>query len=142
MPQRELTELTSDECYALLSSAQIGRLVYVDDLGPLAIPVNYCVAGSDIVFRAEGGAKAHAMRQPVLAFEVDAVDNDQHSGWSVLVRGPGEEVPATEVLDILRMMEGDFPRPWAFGVHNVWLRIRTRAITGRRLGAERSAPSY
>jgi uncharacterized protein len=142
MAQRELEELTPGECRSLLGTAHVGRLVYQDDLGPLAIPVNYAMLGNDIVFRVEGGTKQHAMEQPVLAFEVDGIDADEQSGWSVLARGTGQVVPAHEVPGLLRSLQGDFPRPWAFGIHNVWLRITPQHVTGRRLGPRRSAPAY
>jgi Pyridoxamine 5'-phosphate oxidase len=71
MTQRELEDLPPDECFRLLGAAHVGRLVYQDDLGPLAVPVNYAMAGHEIVFRVEGGAKRAAMQQPMLAFEVD-----------------------------------------------------------------------
>ena len=142
MAQRELVELTPDECYTLLGSAQVGRLVYLDDLGPIAVPVNYSIAGTDVVFRVEGGAKAQAIRQPVLAFEVDGIDPGDQSGWSVLIRGQGHEVPAAEVPGLLQRLDGDFPRPWASGIHNIWLRITPSAVTGRRLGPRRSAPAF
>ena len=35
-------------------------------------------------------------------------------------------------------MNGHFPAPWAFGIHNVWLQIVPHTVTGRRLG--RSGP--
>jgi nitroimidazol reductase NimA-like FMN-containing flavoprotein (pyridoxamine 5'-phosphate oxidase superfamily) len=111
--------------------------VYQDDLGPLAVPVNYAMAGHDIVLRVEGGAKRAAMQQPMLAFEVDHVDEDQESGWSVLVRGVGAEVDLERVPALLRTMDGHFPKPWAVGIHNVWLQIVPHTVTGRRLGAER-----
>jgi uncharacterized protein len=60
--------------------------VYQDDLGPLAVPVNYAMAGHYIVFRVGGGAKRAAMQQPMLAFEVDHVEEDRQFGWSVLGR--------------------------------------------------------
>ena len=47
MSQRELEDLSPDECFRLLAAADIGRLVYQDDLGPLAVPVNYAMAGQD-----------------------------------------------------------------------------------------------
>jgi hypothetical protein len=56
--------------------------------------VNYSIAGTDVVLRVEGGAKARAIRQPVRAFGVDGVDPGDQSGWSVLVRGQRHEVPA------------------------------------------------
>ena len=76
MTQRELEHLSPDKCFELLAGARVGRLVYLDDLGPLAVPVNFALAGHDIVLRVEGGAKQAAMQQPMLAFEVDHVDED------------------------------------------------------------------
>jgi hypothetical protein len=137
MTQRELEDLSPDECFRLLAAACVGRLVYQDDLGPAAVPVNYTMAGHDIVFRVEGGAKRAAMQQPVLAFEVDHIDEDQESGWSVLVRGVGAEVDLERVPALLRAMDGPVSTPWAVGIHNVWLQIVPHAVTGRRLGAER-----
>ena len=139
MTQRELEDLSPDECRRLLASAHVGRLVYQDDLGPLAVPVNYAMAGNDIVFRVEGGAKRAAMQQPMVAFEVDHVDEDRKFGWSVLVRGVGAEVDPEKVPELLRTMDGHFPTPWAAGIHNVWLQIVPQSVTGRRLGAERSS---
>ncbi len=140
MTQRELEDLSPDECFRLLGAASVGRLVYSDDLGPLAVPVNYGMAGQDIVLRVEGGAKRAAMRQPVLAFEVDHLDEDGKSGWSVLVRGAGAEVDPERVPALLRTMDGHFPTPWASGIHNVWLQIVPHKVTGRRLGAQQ--PSW
>jgi uncharacterized protein len=142
MTQRELEDLSPDECFRLLAAARVGRLVYQDDLGPLAVPVNYAMAGHDIVFRVEGGAKRAAMQQPMLAFEVDHVDEDRKFGWSVLVRGVGAEVDPERVPALLRAMEGHFPTPWAVGIHNVWIQVVPHTVTGRRLGAERSSPMF
>src|ERR1039457_1757544 len=41
MPRRALEEVPWDECFRLLGQETVGRLVYVDDLGPAAVPVNY-----------------------------------------------------------------------------------------------------
>jgi uncharacterized protein len=142
MTQRELENLPPDECFELLAGARVGRLVYLDDLGPLAVPVNFAMADHDIVLRVEGGAKQAAMQQPMLAFEVDQVDEDWEFGWSVLVRGVGAEVELERVPALLRAMDGHFPAPWAFGIHNVWLQIVPHTVTGRRLGKERSSPNF
>jgi nitroimidazol reductase NimA-like FMN-containing flavoprotein (pyridoxamine 5'-phosphate oxidase superfamily) len=133
MGQRQLTVLDELECRRLLGQAQIGRLVYLDDDGPAAVPVNYAMAGGDVVIRVEGGVKQQAMCQPALAFEVDDIDVDERSGWSVLVRGTGREVAVEEVPDLLRRIEGRLPTPWADGVHNVWLVLTPERLTGRRL---------
>ncbi|HVN52341.1 MAG TPA: pyridoxamine 5'-phosphate oxidase family protein [Acidimicrobiales bacterium] len=142
MAQRELEPLSEEECFALLGGPTVGRLVYIDDVGPIAVPVNYAVAGRDIVVRVEGGTKRAAMRQPVITFEVDHIDEAARSGWSVVVRGTGREVETAGVASLLQGMGGRFPSPWAFGVHNVWLQITPVAVTGRRLAAERTASIF
>jgi uncharacterized protein len=142
MAQRKLETLRPDECFALLGQASIGRLVYEDDEGPVAVPVNYALAGSDIVIRAEGGVKRAAMSQSTLAFEVDHIEEPERSGWSVIIRGAGREVELEQVPDLLRRMQCHHPLPWAEGVHNVWLQITPHGVTGRRLGANRSRSMF
>ena len=90
MAQRELNELSRQECIDLLKRQKVGRLVFHDELGPVAEPVNYAVAGDSIFFRVAGGSKRAAMAEPLLAFEVDEVDNDNRAGWSVIARGVGQ----------------------------------------------------
>ena len=142
MAQRELEPLSEEECFALLGSPTVGRIVYVDDVGPIAVTVNYAMAGRDIVVRVEGGTKQAAVRQPVITFEVDDIDEATRSGWSVVVRGTGRQVETAAVTALLGAMGGRFPKPWAFGVHNVWLQITPTCVTGRRLAAERSADLF
>lgn len=134
MTQRELEHLSVEECEELLGQGRVGRLVYQDDLGPVAVPVNYAMAGRDILVRVEGGTKRAAVEQPLLAFEVDHIDDDEHAGWSVIVRGAAAEVPLESVADLFRSEGARSPAPWAMGVHNVWLRITPTVVTGRRLG--------
>jgi len=142
MTQRTLEELSREECFELLASGHVGRLVYVDEQGPVAIPVNYAMAGTDIVFRVEQGTKRAALEQPVVAFEVDRIDEEAHSAWSVIVRGAVGEVDVDRVPELIRRMGGHPPAPWAVGIHNAWLRLVARGVTGRRLGAAGSMPVF
>lgn len=133
MPQRTLEALSSAECFELIRTQHIGRFVFQDAEGPAAAPVNYGLAGEHIVFRL--GAHSHlrdALAGPV-AFEVDHADPATKAGWSILIRGSGEEVQAERVPELLRQMGDAFPHPWAEGVHNVWVSITPRNVTGRRL---------
>lgn len=135
MSQRSLGELTRQECFDLLGRERVGRLVYSDAIGPLAIPVNFATAGETIVFRLEAGNSALPIAQPVIAFEIDHVDDRDGSGWSVLVRGPARQVELDDLPSLLRTMPGGPPRPWAEGVHKVWIQMAAEVVTGRRLGA-------
>ena len=133
MPRRTLEELTRNECFALLAEESVGRLVYVNELGPAAVPVNYALAGYDIVFRSEAGSKIRALSDHDIAFEVDHIDHATHSGWSVLIRGTSEEVEFERLGEVLKRIDGDAPLPWKKGVHKTWVVIRPKTVTGRRL---------
>jgi nitroimidazol reductase NimA-like FMN-containing flavoprotein (pyridoxamine 5'-phosphate oxidase superfamily) len=134
MTRRVLEELSADECFTLIEQETVGRLVYVDDLGPAAVPVNYALAGHGIVFRSEAGSKIAALREHDVAFEVDHIDGISHSGWSVLVRGTSEEVEFEHLHELLsRIDRGYVPLPWKKGIHKIWVVITPKVITGRRL---------
>jgi nitroimidazol reductase NimA-like FMN-containing flavoprotein (pyridoxamine 5'-phosphate oxidase superfamily) len=133
MPRRTLEELSWDECFTLLGQETVGRLVYVDDLGPAAVPVNYAVAGHDIVFRSEDGSKIRGLHDHDVAFEVDRIDHAAHSGWSVLVRGTRDVVEFERLAGVLKRIDGDPPLPWKKGIHKIWVVITPRTVTGRRL---------
>lgn len=130
-PQRpgDLGRLDRDECLALLSSRSVGRLAYVARAGvPDIVPVNYVVAGDQILIRTGSGPKLQAAeRAETVAFEIDDVDEDTHSGWSVVVTGQLTVVPAHQVL------AADSPVPWATGPRRHVMRLQLGRVTGRRL---------
>jgi nitroimidazol reductase NimA-like FMN-containing flavoprotein (pyridoxamine 5'-phosphate oxidase superfamily) len=133
MPRRILEDLSWDECFALLGQETVGRLVYQDEFGPAAVPVNFAVAGHDIIFRSEDGAKIRGMREHPVAFQVDNIDEVNRSGWSVLLRGTGEEVDFERVPELLRRIDDGVPQPWKKGVHKIWVVITPTIVTGRRM---------
>jgi nitroimidazol reductase NimA-like FMN-containing flavoprotein (pyridoxamine 5'-phosphate oxidase superfamily) len=128
-----LEDLSRDECFALLGKETVGRLVYSDELGPAAVPVNYAIAGQNIVFRSADGSKMYGSRNGGVAFEVDHIDYASRSGWSVLVRGTSEEVEMERVPELLRQIDGDVPLPWKTGIHRIWVVITPITVTGRRM---------
>jgi nitroimidazol reductase NimA-like FMN-containing flavoprotein (pyridoxamine 5'-phosphate oxidase superfamily) len=130
--QRKIEDLTAEVCMTLLGRESVGRLAFVDSEGPVAVPVNFGLAGERILFRLEHDSHLRASVDAPVAFEVDHTDPDTGSGWSVLVRGDAAEVDLDHVPELLKLMAGP-PRPWAEGVHNVWVSITPRKVTGRRL---------
>jgi len=127
-----LEELGYDDCMRLVSASTLGRLGVVVDCQPLVFPVNFTLDDSAVVFRTEEGTKLYAARHGPVAFECDGIDAMYHTGWSVILTGPAEEVrqPA-EVARLERLPLG----PWCPGRKPVWLRIRPHTITGRRIPA-------
>jgi uncharacterized protein len=130
--QRRWQELTKSECFGLLAGQRLGRVAVVDDLGPIALPVNYVVDRHTVVFRTDEGTKLDAARQRTrVAFEVDGADAATRSGWSVVVRGEATEITDPAELAALRRLP---LFPWAPGAKSRYVRILPAMLTGRRFG--------
>ena len=127
-----LIRLSQQECAELLASASVGRIVFVDDGQPLALPVNFAWHEDTIVFRTGEGQKLHAATVgQTVAFEVDSIDDVTHQGFSVIVKGTAREVTdwaEQEQLEQLPVRPWQ-RQPWRRG----WVCIDPSAITGRRL---------
>jgi nitroimidazol reductase NimA-like FMN-containing flavoprotein (pyridoxamine 5'-phosphate oxidase superfamily) len=122
--------LSRDECETLLSSVQVGRLVFSEGALPAIRPVNFVMHRGDVVVRASRAGGLGKLADEVVAFEVDSIDPDTHTGWSVVVVGKAE--PVTNI-DELVSLANPRRRPWASGDRAQLLRIRIEIITGRRL---------
>lgn len=128
---RELAALSGDECRRLLGHRGVGRVVFVDARGPVALPVNYVMDQGDIVFRTDSASSILATPATGrVSFEVDEIDPQHRRGWSVLATGTVEHVDDPADLRHVTMLG---PTPWASGDRNRYLRLTVHAITGRRL---------
>lgn len=126
--------LSQTDCWDLLSSRSLGRLVTSVDGQPEIFPVNYVVQHRTILFRTAEGTKlvSTAINHNVL-FEAD--DHTVSEGWSVIVKGMArsmrsdEEIADAEQAQLL---------PWIATVKPHYVRIRPVNVTGRRFmfGAE------
>jgi len=128
---REIEELPAAECWRLLETARVGRLVYVDEGVPVAHPVNFVKAGAGVVIRTgPGGNLRAAERGDLVSFEADHVDVDGRTGWSVLLTGRASVV---HDIDELVALLDPHTRPWARGRGEHVLRVTGERISGRRL---------
>lgn len=129
MASRDLVVLDEGECYHLLASDSVGRLVFTRHALPAVAPVNYILDGSDVVLRVDPASSlGRSVAGTVVAFEVDDIDRTTHRGWSVIVVG----------IASMDTLEGKEQRslslvPWATGDRSRLLRITPGRVTGRRL---------
>jgi transcriptional regulator with XRE-family HTH domain len=126
-----LEALDRAECAALISPGGVGRVVFCEGRGPVALPVNFRMLDGDVVFRtALNLALNSALGRGPISFEVDHIDEALFEGWSVLFSGRGHVVvDATE----LRRVRELGVAPWAGGERDVHVRIVSTGLTGRRL---------
>jgi hypothetical protein len=139
---RQLLELSADECYRLLRTQQIGRLGVNATHYPLIFPVNYALDRDVIVMRMAAGTKLAAADHANVSFEVDEIDQRTRSGWSVLVRGLAEEVTSAHRAELIARTEATGVTPWAPGEHGHWMRLIPQAISGRRIVPGQLPPAF
>ncbi len=128
-PQGPVTELSVEQCWALINGASLGRLgVSVGDR-PEIFPVDYHADGSSVLFRTAEGTKLHELvDNHFVAFEVDSRIGD--SAWSVTVKGSAEVLSSFDDID--RSDRRPLPE-WSPTKPFVYVRIVPTTITGRRL---------
>lgn len=129
---RPLVEIAQAEAVSLLSSQEVGRLVYTRRALPAVTPVNYAVRDRAIwIWTASSSSLAQAVRGAVVAFEVDEIDRETRGGWSVVVLGVAELVVARDEIERAGALG---PEPWVAGRREHLIRIPLTAVTGRRIG--------
>lgn len=129
-----ITELSPDECWAVLAEHSLGRLA-VTAAGTVDIfPVNYAASDGMLFFRTAPGTKLLELAiNDRVAFEIDGYTEAE--AWSVVVKGRAERLELQSEID-----EADrLPlAPWLPTLKYRWVRVIPVELTGRRFarGAE------
>lgn len=142
MDHAGLAVLSFKECLELIATSGVGRIAFFADGEIEVLPVNYTVDGPAIAFRTSAGSKLDAaVEREVVSFEVDAYDEVERTGWSVLVKGRAKVVSDPAVL---ARLEVSGLRPYATSVPKPeWILINPNTITGRRVpeSEQKASPS-
>lgn len=131
--QNVLQVLTRAQCISLLEQHHFGRLAFVADVGimPQITPVNYLLDQDAVIIRSDPGSTlTAAIHDRAVAFEIDEIDDDKHTGWSVAITGHATEVTAATELERLR--ETHFAS-WAPGAKIHFVRIVLQRVSGRQI---------
>jgi nitroimidazol reductase NimA-like FMN-containing flavoprotein (pyridoxamine 5'-phosphate oxidase superfamily) len=125
-----VVELDESRCWALLRTADVGRMAIAIGEHPDIFPVNFVVDHGTVVFRtAEGTKLAAAVLGRAVAFEVDGYDRSSGEAWSVVIKGHASEIQRMQEL----FDADDLPLfPWHAAPKPRFVRIEPDEITGRR----------
>jgi uncharacterized protein len=134
-PAPLLVELDRAECLKLLAGNTIGRVVVTIGAGswPVIRPVNYVfdTVSQSIMFRCAPGSKLYALLHATRAcFEVDDVNLEHQTGWSVIIQGMTE--PVNDIIELRRLGRLAL-HSWVTDPQSRWIRIRARTVSGRRI---------
>lgn len=124
----QVSILSLTECWALMSSVSLGRLVTSVDGRPQIFPVNFAIQDRTVLFRTAEGTKlvSAAINHDVL-FEVD--QHDGVEGWSVIVTGSARVQRSAEELDAA---DHAGLLSWTAATKQHFVRIHPLNVTGRR----------
>ena len=127
-----LTRLNRAECLERLRRHSLGRLAYVARAGvPDVVPVNYVLHGDQLLIRSGPGPKLQAAeRRERVAVEVDEVDLQTRTGWSVVVVGRARRMPAAEQQ---ALPPDEMPAPWVAGNRSGLIVVQVERVDGRQL---------
>lgn len=127
-----LRVLGSDECHDLLASRPVGRVAFMLAGRPVVLPVNHAIDGDSVVFRTGAGSKLATSQREIgsVAFEVDAFDPEQQTGWSVLVQGTMSAI--LDLTEVARLDQLELA-PWLETSRPHWVRIVIERISGRAI---------
>jgi nitroimidazol reductase NimA-like FMN-containing flavoprotein (pyridoxamine 5'-phosphate oxidase superfamily) len=136
-PARQAIELTEGECWRLLASVSIGRVVFTQRAMPAIRPVNHVIDGRTIFIRTHLGAAIAARasdargepRGSVVCYEADDLDPARRAGWSVIVTGMARLV--TDPAAASRYAAA--VEPWITGDLNQVVSIEPQFVSGIRL---------
>ncbi|MGW4100602.1 MULTISPECIES: pyridoxamine 5'-phosphate oxidase family protein [unclassified Mycobacterium] len=127
-PQSPVSVLGEDECWQLLSSVTLGRLVSTIGTRLEIFPVNFVVQHRTVLFRtAEGTKLISTLFNDRVLFEAD--DHTVVGGWSVIVRGIPQLLEAPE--EIAEAERGQL-LSWIATTKRRYVRIQPKEISGRR----------
>jgi len=128
---RQALELTEGECWRLLGSVSLGRVVFTQHAMPAIRPVNHLVDNRKIIVRSHLGAAitSRADAGSVVCYEADDLDPVRHIGWSVIATGLARLVQEPDAIARYEQLL----EPWVAGELDQVISIEPRFVTGVRL---------
>lgn len=131
-----LQALSRAECLQLLSTSSLGRVAFTERALPAIRPVNFALVGSHIVLHTESDGLGRRLDGQIVAFEVDDIDGEAGTGWSVVLTGTArllrspDEVAAEDTVPFVSLA----------GLHHEsTVTITPGDISGRRVTAVEGA---
>jgi hypothetical protein len=134
--RRVVDVLGEAECWDLLASGDLGRLVYSSRYGPTALPVVYRIDEGSLVLGTwdpalfdEDLRTGIAQAEYQVAVEADHIDVEAREGWIVLVRGAAHHLDAE--AERAPFIDAGL-EPWIEGVPAHFIRVNPAGIWGNR----------
>jgi uncharacterized protein len=129
-PERTFEDLAREQCLDLLEASHLGRVAWQAADLPQILPVTYATHQGSVYFRTTPDGILSELAQPTrVALEVDELDQQTRSGWSIVLHGRTSAVSEPDALADL--WAADSLVPWAGGNRTLFICIRPDRVSGR-----------
>ncbi|MFV0405240.1 MAG: pyridoxamine 5'-phosphate oxidase family protein [Propioniciclava sp.] len=126
--QGHVIPISAEECQQLLGERQVARVAWASAEGMLILPVNFVfetglilmLVSRDSVFRELADGRD-------VAVEVEDVDEQTATGWSVLIQGRAAAHHGDAAV---------LPQPWAPGDRDFLIAVTPTRWSGRSIAAD------
>lgn len=136
MDSPHLERLSAADCRRLLPGASVGRLAVPTPNFPTLDPVPFALVEGELVVAVRAGSAGDAVPPgTVVAFEADVLDRQARQGWSVICKGPVEDLDP-DVADLVRPLLA----PWPAGPTDRLLLVRSDRVSGQRVVSGSPSP--
>lgn len=126
---RRRRELTKEQSLRLLGEVPLGRVIFTQNAMPAVRPVNHIVDDGAVIIRTHLGAAVLSAVGMVVAYQADAIDPEEHLGWSVIVTGYARVVTEPDAVARYERLL----RPWVDAEMDQVIRIDSEIVTGIEL---------
>ena len=128
--ERHFEALGRQQCLDLLESNHLGRVAWQTAELPQILPITYAMHQGSAYFRTVPDGVLAELAQPTsVALEVDELDQQIRSGWSVVLYGRTSAVDEPD--ELADLWASDSLVPWAAGNRTLFIRIRPERVSGR-----------
>ena len=128
--ERHLDAIGRQQCLDLIESHHLGRIAWQAADRPQILPITYVLHQGSVYFRTLPDGLLAELAQPTsVALEVDELDQQTRSGWSIVLHGHTSAV--REPDELADLWASDSPVPWVSGNRTLFIRIRPDTVAGR-----------
>ena len=128
--KRYFEAIGHQQCFDLIEAHHLGRIAWQAADRPQILPITYAMHQGSVYFRTLPDGILAELAQPTsVALEVDELDQQTRSGWSIVLHGRTSAVHEPEELTDL--WASDSLVPWAAGNRTLFIRIRPERVAGR-----------
>jgi uncharacterized protein len=128
--ERRFEPIGRQQCLDLMESHHLGRIAWQAADLPQILPITYAMHQGSVYFRTlPDGLLAELAKPTSVALEVDELDQQTRSGWSIVLHGHTSAV--REPDELADLWASDSLVPWASGNRTLFIRVRPDTVAGR-----------